>query len=103
MPIFRLTLHPTYLKQGFFNVTVAFDKYVRQSEGPVELVLVADDRERRLEAKVDRRAQTKTRAARIMGGAKLGEWFAEHFDVLDRLDVDLSSLSEIRIQRSTSQ
>ncbi len=39
MPVFLLTLHKTYLEQGFFNVTVDYDRYVRQTEGPVDVVL----------------------------------------------------------------
>src|SRR5205823_3073821 len=56
-----------------------FDKYVRRSEGPVDLVLVAEGGEQRVEATINRRAQTKTRAARIMGGVKLRDWFLDHF------------------------
>lgn len=44
MPIFMLTLHPTDYGQGFFNVTVDFDGYVRAEEGPVTLVLGDSDR-----------------------------------------------------------
>lgn len=39
MPIFTLKLQPTYYKMGIFNVTVDFDRYVRSSEGLVQLRL----------------------------------------------------------------
>jgi hypothetical protein len=39
MPLFRLTLEKTYYRQGFFNVTVDFDRFIRPTEGPVELIL----------------------------------------------------------------
>lgn len=40
MPIFPLVLQKTYYKQGFFNVTVDFDHFVRSTEGQVDLVLL---------------------------------------------------------------
>jgi hypothetical protein len=81
---------------------VDYDKYVRQTEGPVELVLLSDGKQQRVEAKVNRRAQTKTRAARIMGGTKLRDWFLNHFDVGASLDVDLRA-SEMRIQKAADR
>ena len=39
MPIFKLTLQKTYFKQGFFNVIVDYDRYVRKANGPVRLRL----------------------------------------------------------------
>ena len=97
MPIFPLTLHKTYLEQGFFNVTVDYDKYVQQSEGPVALVLVARGREHRLQANVNRSAN-RNGTARIMGGTGLREWFLSNADVGAKLDVDLSSQQHIRIK-----
>src|SRR5687768_16392908 len=43
MPIFKLKIHKTYYEQGFFNVLVDFDRFVRISEGEVELVLGASN------------------------------------------------------------
>lgn len=102
MPIFPLKLHKTYLEQGFFNVTVDFDRFVRQTEGPVELVLLADGKEQRREAKVNRSANMNG-TARIIGGTKLRDWFLNHFDVGTRLDVDLGSDREIRIQKAAGR
>lgn len=102
MPVFPLTLEATYFKTGFFNVKVAHDKYVRQSEGPVELVLLFDGKEERVEASVNRRAQTRTGAARIMGGARLKDWFQKHFEEGAKLDVDLTSMKEIKIKKAST-
>ncbi|MFN2546088.1 MAG: hypothetical protein ABR567_01515 [Myxococcales bacterium] len=99
MPTFPLTLHKTYLEQGFFNVTVDFDKYVRQSEGPVALVLLFDGREQRVDAKVNRSAN-QNGTARIMGGTRLRDWFLDHFDVGAKIAVDLSSQREIRLKQA---
>jgi hypothetical protein len=98
MPIFPLTLYKTYLEQGFFNVSRDFDKYVRLTEGTVELLLLSDGKQQRVEAKINRSTNEKG-TARILGGPKLRDWF-HHFDVGARLDVDLASAGEIRIQKS---
>jgi hypothetical protein len=74
MPIFPLTLHKTYLEQGFFNVTVDFDKYVRPTDGPVDLLLCHDGREHRIGATVNRTANLNG-TARIRGGASSGTGF----------------------------
>jgi len=99
---FPLTLHKTYLEQGFFNVPVDYDRYVRQAEGPVELVLVSGGREHRIEAKVNRSANVNGTAI-IMGGARLREWFLSNCDLGAELRVDLSSTMAIRILHDRSR
>jgi hypothetical protein len=69
---------------------------VRPTEGPVDLVLVSAGREHRVEAKVNRSANGNG-TSRIMGGARLREWFLSNTDVGAKLDVDLSSAAEIRV------
>src|ERR1700730_13122234 len=98
MPIFPLTLHKTYLEQGFFNVTVDFDNYVRQTEGTVDLLLLSGGKDQSVAAKVNRSAN-RNGTARMMGGTKLRDWFLSQFDVGARLDVDLGSAGQIRIQK----
>ena len=68
MVVFVLTLQPTYFKQGFFNVTRDFDRYVRSSGGPVRLQL--DRGGPYIEATVNRTANTNG-TPRILGGARL--------------------------------
>jgi curved DNA-binding protein CbpA len=70
-PNFRLKLGRTYYNQGFFNVTVAFDKFVRPDEGPVTLAL---DGYGEINAKVNRSANLNG-TARVMGGKSLRDWF----------------------------
>ena len=94
MPLFRLTFEKTYYRQGFFNVTVDFDRFIRPTEGPVELVLGTSGLE--VEGKVNRRAN-QNGSARIMGGSKLRDWFQAHYSPGDVIDVDLSSFDSIRI------
>jgi hypothetical protein len=91
-----MILPATYREQGFFNITVEFDSYVRRDEGPILLLLVAGDTEQRVEARVNRTAQNNG-TARIMGGVELRRWFQDHYKVGDRVDVDIQSLECIRI------
>lgn len=93
MPHFPLKLHKTYYEQGFFNVTVAFDGYVRDEEGPILLLLGAGVV---IEEKIDRHANQNA-TARIHGGAPLRDWFQQNFACGDVVNVDLSSKEQIRL------
>jgi len=93
MPIFRLSLAKTYYEQGFFNVTIDFDRYVG-STGPVELVLRKSGV--RFAGKINRRANPNG-TPRIMGGAQLRDWFQSNYHVGDVIDVDLGSTNSIGI------
>lgn len=88
MATFPLKLHPTYFNQGFFNVRVDYDRYVRRTEGPVRLRLGRNGAE--VEATINRRANMNG-TARIMGGVPLREWFQSSFQPMDTVSVDLSS------------
>ena len=97
MPVFKLTLQPTYYEKGFFNVTVDFDGYVRAEEGPVSLVL--GDSDRRLEGRIDRKANMNG-TARVYGGTGLRDWFQAHFNVLDQVDVELGFPDVIHLKKA---
>jgi hypothetical protein len=91
MPIFSLTLHRTYFNQGFFNVTVDFDRFVRSQEGPVILRLGLGGPE--IEGTINRRAN-RNGTPRIMGGTKLRDWLQKNYEPLEKVPIDLST-SEI--------
>src|SRR5204863_4882544 len=63
-------------------------------EGPVELLLGKSGL--KVEGKVNRSAN-QNGTARIMGGAKLRDWFQANFEPGDSIDVDLGSLDSIRV------
>ena len=52
MPIFYLTIQPTFYERGFFNVTVDFDRFVRREEGPVTLTLKLGLKSENIEAEL---------------------------------------------------
>ncbi|MCX5886070.1 MAG: hypothetical protein NT096_09215 [Proteobacteria bacterium] len=72
MPIFKLKLQQTYFKQGFFNVVVDYDRYVRKTDGPICLRLGRTGTE--IEAKINRNVNNNG-TARILGGVALRTWF----------------------------
>ncbi len=88
MPIFKLTLHPTYYNKGFFNVTVDFDRFVRSKEGKVVLRLGVRGTE--IQGVINRKAN-RNGTPRIIGGAKLRDWFQKSFESMDIVTVDLST------------
>ncbi|MFO0852313.1 MAG: hypothetical protein U0871_27670 [Gemmataceae bacterium] len=98
MPVFPLILHKTYREQGFFNVTVGFDGYIRREEGPMEIVLMADDQVETVRGHVNRTAQGNG-TARVMGAVPLRNWFCTHCQIGEQLEVDILAPDSIRISR----
>jgi len=95
MAHFSLKLHKTYDEQGFFNITVAFDGYARDEEGPIPLLLGAGVV---IEGRIDRHANQNA-TARIHGGVPLRDWFQQNFACGDVVNVDLSSTEQIRLMK----
>lgn len=92
---FPLILHKTYYQQGFFNVTRDYDRYVRSTEGAVDIVL---GNQKRITAKINRSANPNG-TARIMGGVELRDWFQENFQINDEVNVIFVSGDEITIEK----
>ena len=87
-----LTLWNTYYNSGFFNIRVAFDKYVRSDEGSLTLTLGKS--RRKIRAFVNRSAN-QNGTARIMGGAALKDWFQENHRQGEKVLMTFASLKEI--------
>jgi hypothetical protein len=94
VPIFPLKLQETYYSTGYFNVTVDFDRFVRSSEGHIEL-LVGESR-KRIDGRISRAANTNG-TARIYGGSELRDWFQKHHRIGDIVSVDLQVENTIHI------
>jgi hypothetical protein len=82
MSIFELTLQQTYYRHGFFNVTRELDHNVRNTEGPIDLVL-GDDKQL-VKGHIDRKVN-QNGTARIRGGAPLRDWFQANFQPLEKV------------------
>jgi hypothetical protein len=96
MAIFKLKLQQTYFKQGFFNVVVDFDRYVRRSDGPVRIRLGRNGTE--INGKVNR-AVNPNGTPRILGGSELRNWFQENFKPMDTVLVDLTSQDVVVLEK----
>jgi hypothetical protein len=98
MSIYHLTLHKAYFTQGFFNVPVDHDRFVRSKEGPVEIHLGADS----FDAKVNRTAN-RNGTARIMGGVPLRDWFQSEFSIRETVQVEFLDDQRIRLSHPSSE
>lgn len=97
MPIFRLKLQKTYFNQGFFNVIVDYDRYVRQSNGPIRIRLGHSGIE--IDGKINRTVNNNG-TARVLGGVSLRNWFQNNFEPMDTVSVDLSSQDVIVLDKN---
>jgi hypothetical protein len=96
MPIFKLTLQKTYFNQGFFNVIVDYDRYVQKEPGPIRLRLGISGIE--IEGKINRSVNNNG-TARVLGGVALRNWFQKNFEPLETVNVDLTSLDVIVLDK----
>src|SRR5690554_3150003 len=88
MQPFHLVLHETYFRNGFFNVPVAFDQYIRSDNGSIRIYIGNTDE--LVEGRVDRTANSNG-TARVFGGRTLRDWFKQNFSVRDVLTVKFLS------------
>ena len=96
MPVFNLKLQQTYFRQGFFNVVVDFDRYVRETEGPVRIRLGRGGNE--IDGRIDRQVNNNG-TARVLGGVRLRNWFQQNFEPMDTVAVDLTSEDVIVLEK----
>ena len=89
-PIYRLTLEKSYYAKGFFNIPVAFDGCIRDSDGPVTLVLGGLE----IETQVTRKANANG-TARLKARARLRDWFQQNFSLGDTVRVTFVSPCEL--------
>ena len=96
MAVYKLTLQKTYYDKGFFNIGVGYDRYVRRTNGPVDLLLGREGEQ--IQGKVSRDAN-QNGTPRIFGGAALSRWFKANFQPMDVVAVDLSDRDCIVLER----
>ncbi|MGD2253328.1 MAG: hypothetical protein PVF70_10490 [Anaerolineales bacterium] len=94
MPIYRMKLHKTYFERGFFNVPVAFDRFVGPGGSAVSLILEGGAL---LDGRINR-SSNKNRTARVHGGRRLRQWFQSNFKLKEEVDVEFLSPTVLRIQ-----
>lgn len=96
-PSHTFFLRPTYLKQGFFNVPVASEKYYGEHGENIDIY--CGKSKIVIKGHINRTVN-KTNTPRIMGGIKLRNWFQELFKVNDLMEVNIIKPCQIRINKS---
>ncbi len=96
-PVYLLTLHETYYDNGFFDLGVEVDRYIRPDNG-LCLILLGDTHAR-IAGRIDRTANSSN-TPRVLGGAKPRGWFHRTFDVLDPVDVLIEGPAVLRLRKS---
>lgn len=85
-PTYQLTLHKTYYDNGFFNLGVDVDRYVRTTSGPAKLQLGKS--KVTYPATVNRKANLNG-TPRIMGGPSVRDWLQRNFKEKDIVTVEI--------------
>ncbi len=92
-PVMHLKLGKAFYSQGFFNVTVRFNEYVRKDQGEITLVL---DEETTIVGRVDRHAN-RNGTPRIIGRTPLRDWFQRHYQQGDVVPVRFDSPYQVTL------
>jgi len=99
LPTFLVTLQPTYMRYGFFNVGVASEDLLGQDGETIEFFL--GDSDDAIPGTINRR-QNRNNTPRLMGGAGLRDWFQSEFQEMDDLEVCVLSPRSIRLRYASS-
>ncbi|WP_423200325.1 MULTISPECIES: GIY-YIG nuclease family protein [unclassified Cupriavidus] len=95
-PTFQFVLQPTYLKSGFFNVTVENQHLFPQEPGSLDIYCGP---ERYLvKGRFDRTANSN-RTPRVHGFAPLRDWFQRNYESMQSITVTVLGSSAIEIGR----
>ncbi|MEX1041350.1 MAG: GIY-YIG nuclease family protein [Pirellulaceae bacterium] len=99
LPTFLVTLHPTYMRYGFFNVGVDSENLLGQDGETIEFFLGESDDA--ILGTINRR-QNRNNTPRLMGGTGLRDWFQSEFQEMDDLEVCVLSPRSIRLRHTSS-
>ncbi|MFA8020643.1 GIY-YIG nuclease family protein [Bremerella cremea] len=96
---FPITLHPTYMRSGFFNVGVDHQMLLGQDGETIEFFL--GDAEAPIMGTINRSANSN-HTPRLMGGAGLRDWFQAEFAVGEEMVVEALSPRSVRLRKLLS-
>lgn len=94
--VYDLTLHKSYYNNGFFNLGVDVDRFVRRDDGPIQIRL--GDSDEVLVGRVDRNAN-QNGTPRIHVGAELVEWFKRHYSLREVVQVVVVAPDQLMIRK----
>lgn len=93
---FAITLHPTYMRSGFFNIGVDHQMHLGQDGETIEFFL--GDADQPIMGTINRSANTN-HTPRLMGGVGLRTWFQETFQEGEPMEVEMLSPRSIRLSK----
>jgi hypothetical protein len=94
MPEYKLKLYRTYYRNGFFNIPVSYDRYVRSDNGPINLFIPSTGQT--IPGIVNRDANNN-HTARVMGGVNLRDYFQRYHEEGDIIRVEFVDMKKIQI------
>lgn len=94
-PTYLLTLGKTYYDKGYFNLGIEIEKFVSKQDCQINLVLGSENN--RLVARLTRTANINE-TPRVFGGIKLRNWFWQHFQLNDEVEIVIISPRELWIK-----
>ena len=90
---FVLILHNTYMKNGFFNVTVEYERYFGDNDTDIKIYIGNNDS--LFNGKINRTAN-RNGTPRIMGKAPLKRWFMT-LNLMTQIKVTIIDSNSIRL------
>ncbi len=93
-PLFRVELHKAYFTQGFFNVSVDYERYFGANGETIDIGIEGDEKKI---AGIINRTANKNGTPRIMGGARLKRYLATHYRQGDILTIRILAKNRIEI------
>ncbi|WP_206036302.1 GIY-YIG nuclease family protein [Crateriforma spongiae] len=92
---FNFTLHKTYFRCGFFNVSVDYESLFAGDGEQIDIF--CGDATSPIIGAINRRANLNS-TPRIMGGTLLRDWFQSHASILSDMHVTVQTPNEIRVR-----
>jgi len=96
IPQYILNLHKTYFNQGFFNISIEFEKYFGKDKEPIDIYL--GENTTAFNGYINRSVNTNN-TPRIMCGNTLRDWFHNTFQLNDKVVVNILSPNSIKLNK----
>ncbi|MEI7825774.1 MAG: hypothetical protein WCI01_10770 [Chlorobiaceae bacterium] len=92
---FSLVLHPTYYREGFFNVRKPFEGYF--GDHGEEMTLFLGNDAQPILGFINRKSANKNHTPRIYGRTALSDWFQRNFSEKGEITIEVMSPTSIRL------
>ena len=96
-PRYDLTLHKSYYEQGFFNLGVDIDSFIKLDNGEISIYL--GEERKKIIGKLNRNANQNS-TPRIFGGKGLKSWIQENCELHEIIFIYILSIDTIWIKKA---